>query len=84
VQLDATGAAGLASLSAREREVAELIHAGRSNPQIASELYLSVKTVEAHVRNLFAKLRVSSRREVALVVEREGAAAPAPAPGRSP
>jgi DNA-binding NarL/FixJ family response regulator len=66
-------AAGLAALSAREREVATLIHAGRTNAQIAAELYLSKKTVESHVRNVFAKLRVSSRREVALAVERASA-----------
>jgi DNA-binding CsgD family transcriptional regulator len=62
---------GLAALSAREREIAELIAAGRSNPEIARELYLSRKTVESHVRNLFGKLRVASRVEVARAVERE-------------
>jgi DNA-binding NarL/FixJ family response regulator len=64
---------GLDALSAREREVAELIHEGRTNPEIARDLYLSKKTVESHVRNLFTKLRVTSRREVAQIVEREGA-----------
>lgn len=68
-------AAGIASLSGREREVAELIHEGRTNPEIARELYLSQKTVESHVRNLFIKLRVSSRLEVARAVEREQGAA---------
>jgi DNA-binding NarL/FixJ family response regulator len=41
-----------------------------TNPQIAAELYLSQKTVESHVRNLFHKLGVSSRADVARVVER--------------
>lgn len=72
------GAAGIASLSGREREVAELIYAGRTNPEIARELYLSQKTVESHVRNLFIKLRVSSRVEVARAIERERATEPAP------
>jgi DNA-binding NarL/FixJ family response regulator len=65
----ASDATGLAALSAREREVADLIRAGRTNPEIARELYLSPKTVESHVRNIFAKLRVASRQEVAHLVE---------------
>jgi DNA-binding CsgD family transcriptional regulator len=66
----APDATGVEALSAREREVAELIRAGRTNPEIARELYLSPKTVESHVRNIFAKLRVASRQEVAQLVER--------------
>lgn len=64
---------GLASLSAREREVAELVADGRTNAQIAAVLYLSPKTVETHMRNVFAKLRVGSRLEVARRVDRERA-----------
>ncbi len=59
------GAAGLPGLSAREREVVALVAAGRTNPAIAAELFLSVKTVETHLRNVFGKLGVSSRAEVA-------------------
>ena len=62
---------GLGALSTREREVAELVSARKTNPEIAKELYLSVKTIESHLRNVFFKLGVSSRREVAEVVERE-------------
>ncbi len=61
---------GLGALSTREREVAELVSARKTNPEIAKELYLSVKTIESHLRNVFFKLGVSSRREVAEVVER--------------
>ena len=51
----------------------------KTNAQIAEELFLSPKTVETHIRHLFQKLEVSSRVEVARVVERadrETAAAP--------
>jgi DNA-binding CsgD family transcriptional regulator len=66
----ATSAAGMASLSAREREVVALVAAGRTNPAIAAELYLSVKTVETHLRNVFVKLGVTSRAEVAAAFAR--------------
>ncbi|HEY6777258.1 MAG TPA: LuxR C-terminal-related transcriptional regulator [Thermoleophilaceae bacterium] len=42
----------------------------KTNSQIAAELFLSPKTVESHIRHLFQKLSVSSRVEVARVVER--------------
>jgi DNA-binding NarL/FixJ family response regulator len=61
---------GVELLTARELQVARLIVDRKTNPQIASELFLSRKTVETHVRNLFAKLDVSSRVEVARAVER--------------
>ncbi len=47
-------------LSPREREVLTLIALGRTNPQIAAELSLSVKTVEWHRSNLMSKLGVHS------------------------
>ena len=62
--------AGMAALSSREREVVALVAAGRTNPGIAEELYLSVKTVETHLRNVFAKLGVTSRAEVAAAFAR--------------
>jgi DNA-binding NarL/FixJ family response regulator len=65
-----TGGTGVESLTARELEVARLIVDRRTNPEIAAELYLSPKTVETHVGHLFQKLDVSSRVEVARVVER--------------
>jgi DNA-binding NarL/FixJ family response regulator len=61
---------GVAALSERERQVAQLVVDRKTNREIAGELFVSLKTVEAHMRNLFRKLEVSSRVEVARVVER--------------
>jgi len=48
-------------LSARELEVLTLVAAGRSNGQIASQLYISEGTVKRHLTNVYAKLEVVSR-----------------------
>jgi len=53
-------------LSAREFEIAGLVAAGRSNRQIAEQLFLSERTVETHIRHIFAKLEVGSRVDVAM------------------
>ena len=57
-------AVGLDALSAREREVAALVLAGKRNTDIARELFLSPKTIESHTRNIYSKLGVSSRVEL--------------------
>lgn len=57
-------------LTAREREVLDLVAAGRSNPQIAGALYLSPKTVRNVVSSVFTKLHVADRAE-AIVRARE-------------
>jgi DNA-binding CsgD family transcriptional regulator len=62
-------AAGLEGLSEREREIAVLVRQRHTNPEIAATLFLSPKTVESHLRNIFRKLDVSSRVEVAQLVE---------------
>jgi DNA-binding CsgD family transcriptional regulator len=56
---------GLGGLSAREREVADLVAEGATNAEIATRLFLSRKTVEHHVSNALAKLRLHSRAELA-------------------
>jgi DNA-binding CsgD family transcriptional regulator len=62
-------ARGVAALTARELEVAMLVVDRRTNPEIAEALFLSPKTVETHLHNIFRKLDVASRVEVARVVE---------------
>jgi len=58
---DKPPAADLAELSERERDVLELVAAGMSNDQIAARLFLSPRTVERHLSNVYAKLRVSGK-----------------------
>ncbi|MBL7255530.1 helix-turn-helix transcriptional regulator [Paractinoplanes lichenicola] len=61
---------GLAGLTGRELEIARLITDRRTNAEIAEALFLSTKTVETHIRNVFHKLSVTSRVEIARAVER--------------
>jgi LuxR family maltose regulon positive regulatory protein len=49
-------------LSQQERRVLRLLAAGRSNPEIAQELIVSVNTVKTQVQSIFRKLNVSSRK----------------------
>jgi DNA-binding CsgD family transcriptional regulator/tetratricopeptide (TPR) repeat protein len=56
---------GTAALTGREREVLALISAGRSNRQIAGQLFISEKTASVHVSNILAKLGARSRTEAA-------------------
>jgi predicted ATPase/DNA-binding CsgD family transcriptional regulator len=64
-----TGEGGVESLTGREMEIARLVVDRQTNAEIASELFLSVKTVETHMRNIFRKLDVSSRVDVARAIE---------------
>ena len=68
--LPASSAASFPELTAREREVLELIAAGRNNSEIAQVLSLSGKTVRNHVSIIFTKLRVADRAQ-AIVRARE-------------
>jgi DNA-binding NarL/FixJ family response regulator len=65
---------GIDALSARERQVAELVAAGATNRAIAEQLYLSEKTVETHLSRIFRKLGVTSRAQVAAAVAAAAAA----------
>jgi DNA-binding NarL/FixJ family response regulator len=61
----AAGSAGVASLSRREREIANLVADGLTNREIGSRLYLSEKTIETHLTRVFQKLGLRSRTQVA-------------------
>jgi DNA-binding NarL/FixJ family response regulator len=62
--------AGIESLTERELQVARLVVDRKTNSEIAADLFLSQKTVETHLRNIFRKMDVASRVELARVVER--------------
>jgi DNA-binding NarL/FixJ family response regulator len=59
----------LATLSAREREVAIAVGRGLANADIGAELHMSVATVKAHVSRLLTKLGVDNRVQIALLVQ---------------
>jgi DNA-binding NarL/FixJ family response regulator len=63
---------GGSALTSRETEVLRLLAEGRTNRQLARELYISEKTVSVHVSNILAKLGVRSRTEAAAVARRDG------------
>jgi two-component system, NarL family, response regulator LiaR len=60
------------ALTGRETEVLQLLAWGRSNKQIASRLYVSEKTVKAHVSSILMKLGVQSRTQAALHAVQSG------------
>jgi DNA-binding NarL/FixJ family response regulator len=66
------GADGLADLTSRELEVLRLVAAGRSNRDIAADLFISPKTASVHVSNILGKLGVASRGEAAAAAYRLG------------
>ena len=70
--------APLDELSAREREVLELVAAGLSNQEIGDRLSLAEKTIKHYMTSILSKLRVRSRVEAALLAYREGMAPPPP------
>jgi ATP/maltotriose-dependent transcriptional regulator MalT len=57
-------------LTAQEAQIARLAREGYSNPQIASQLFLSSRTVEWHLHKVFAKLGIKSRRELDVALAR--------------
>jgi len=65
-----TGTAGIKSLTGRELQVARLVVDRKTNTQIAAELFLSQKTVETHLRNIFHKMGVATRTALARAIER--------------
>jgi DNA-binding NarL/FixJ family response regulator len=64
------GPAEILGLSGREWEVLELVAAGRSNAEIAEQLFISPKTASVHVTHILDKLGVSNRVEAATIAVR--------------
>jgi DNA-binding NarL/FixJ family response regulator len=62
----------LATLSAREHDVALAVGQGRTNAEIAGELHVSVATVKSHITRVLTKLAVGNRTQIALLVHDAG------------
>jgi len=67
-------AARLARLSGRERDVAVAVGQGKSNAEIAGELFMSLATVKAHVSHIFVKMQLVNRVQIAICVHEAGLA----------
>jgi predicted ATPase/DNA-binding CsgD family transcriptional regulator len=65
-------------LTAREHEIASHVASGLSNREIAARLFISKRTVDAHVEHIFGKLRISSRVQLTVWLRDRQAASPAP------
>jgi two-component system response regulator NreC len=62
----------ITSLSSREREVLQLLVQGLRNSEISEQMHVSIKTVEAHLTNLYQKLGVQSRTEAVTYAKEQG------------
>lgn len=75
-QQESAAHAAVASLTAREREVFELMACGASNPEIAQQLFLSEATVKSHVRRILAKLDARDRVQAVVIAYSTGVVTP--------
>jgi DNA-binding CsgD family transcriptional regulator len=71
------GAGAIQTLTGRELQLVRLVVDRKTNREIAAELFLSQKTVETHLRNIFHKMDVRSRAALARAVERSDEASTA-------
>lgn len=69
-----TSGAGATELSEAELRVAQQVSAGKTNRQVADDLFLSKRTVDTHLRNIFRKLGIESRQELSELLIKSGAA----------
>ncbi|GAA1859430.1 response regulator [Brevibacterium marinum] len=75
-QMMSSPAGGISSLTERERTVLMLVGEGRSNREIATELFISERTARTHVSNMLGKLNLTSRTQAALLAVNAGLIAP--------
>jgi non-specific serine/threonine protein kinase len=74
---DGAGGAAVAAnaaaslLTKREREIAELVASGLSNREVATRLFISKRTVDAHVEHIFSKLEISSRVQLTVLLQEQ-------------
>ena len=61
----------MGALTVTEHRVAALVAAGFSNPAIAAQMFLSRRTVQTHVSSILAKLALTSRVEIAVIVSQQ-------------
>jgi LuxR family transcriptional regulator, maltose regulon positive regulatory protein len=63
---------GLTSLTRRELEILSLMSSGKSNQEIADEIFLAISTVKKHVANILDKLGVSNRVQAVMLAKKAG------------
>jgi DNA-binding NarL/FixJ family response regulator len=78
---DGLGVEGSDLLTPREADVLELLQDGATNAQIAHTLSIGVETVRTHARNIYRKLGISSRRDLARLARPDPVVVTAPSPG---